>query len=118
MPRLLYVTPGHDDFLADGLFHGLRTLLGADAVDWPRIDHLYEDHPAERRRALHGLGLTLAGLLGDDSEIDRTRALDRAVAGDFDLVVFADILRNFGLFTQWMPQLALRRRADGGDRHE
>jgi hypothetical protein len=103
--RVLFVGPGHDDFLADGLFHGLRTLLGADAVDWPRIDHLYADYPLERRASLHGLGFTLAGLLGDDSEVDRTRALYRAVDGRFDLVVFADILRTFGLFTQWFPQL-------------
>ena len=105
MPRVLFVGSGHDDFLADGVFHGLRSLLGADAVDWPRIDHLYADAPAERRASLHGLGFTLAGLLADDAAVDRTRALYRAVDGGFDLVVFADILRNFGLFTQWMPQL-------------
>jgi hypothetical protein len=105
MPRVLYVGPGHDDFLADGLFHGLRTLLGADAVDVPRIDHLYADHPPERRRRLHGLGFTLAGLLGDDAAVDRDRALYRAVDGEFDLVVFADIWRTFGQWTQWMPQL-------------
>jgi hypothetical protein len=119
--RVLYVGPGHDDFLADGLFHGLRTLLGPDAVDWPRIDHLYEDYPAERRPELHGLGFTLAGLLPDDAGVDRTRALYRAADGAFDLVVFADILRTFGLFTQWFPQLRDRvpmAVIDTGDRIE
>jgi hypothetical protein len=105
MPRVLFVGPGHDDFLADGLFHGLRLLLGPDAVDFPRIDHLYTDHPMARRRRLHGLGFTLAGLLGDDAAVDRDRALYRAVDGEFDLVVFADIWRTFGQWTQWMPQL-------------
>jgi hypothetical protein len=104
-PRVLFVGPGHDDFLADGLLHGLRTLLGADAVDWPRVDHLYEDFPPERRPGLHGLGFTLANVLGDDAEVDRTRALYRALDGAFDLVVFADIMRTFGQFTQWFPQL-------------
>jgi hypothetical protein len=103
--RVLFLASGHDDFLADGLFHGLRTLLDADAVDVPRIDHLYADHPPERRPRLHGLGFTLAGLLGDDRDVDRDRAPYRAVAGEFDLVVFADIWRNFGAWTQWMPQL-------------
>ncbi len=105
MPRVLFLTPGHDDFLADGLFHGLRTLLGSDAVDLPRIDHLYADHPAQRRFRLHGMGFTLAGLLPDDRDVDRDRAAHRAVAGEFDLVVFADIWRNFGAWTQWMPPL-------------
>lgn len=105
MPRVLFLASGHDDFLADGLFHGLRALLGADAVDLPRIDHLYSDHPPERRPGLHGMGFTLAGLLGDDRDVDRARALYRAAEGAFDLVVFADIWRNFGAYLQWMPVL-------------
>jgi hypothetical protein len=105
MPRVLFLGSGHDDFLADGLFHGLRTLLGADAVDLPRIDHLYVDHPDERRPVLHGLGFTLAGLLPEDRDVDRARALYRAADGAFDLVVFADIWRNFGAYVQWMPVL-------------
>ena len=105
MPRVLFLGSGHDDFLADGLLHGLRSLLGADAVDLPRIDHLYADHPDERRPVLHGMGFTLAGLLGDDRDVDRARALYRAADGAFDLVVFADIWRNFGAYVQWMPVL-------------
>ena len=122
MTRVLFVGPGHDDFLADGLFHGLRTLLGADAVDVPRIDHLYADHPMQRRPRLHGLGFTLAGLLPDDGDVDRDRALYRAVDGEFDLVVFADLWRTFGPWTQWMPQLRDARVPlaviDGSDRVE
>lgn len=122
MPRVLFLGSGHDDFLADGLFHGLRTLLGSDAVDLPRIDHLYADHPDERRRVLHGLGFTLAGLLPGDRDVDRTRALYRAADGGFDLVVFADIWRNFGAYVQWMPVLKKAGVAmaviDTGDRIE
>jgi hypothetical protein len=122
MPRVLFLGSGHDDFLADGLFHGLRSLLGSDAVDLPRIDHLYADHPSGRRAGLHGLGFTLAGLLPDDADVDRTRALYRAAEGAFDLVVFADIWRNFGAYVQWMPVLKKAGVAmavvDTGDRIE
>jgi hypothetical protein len=122
MPRVLFLGSGHDDFLADGLFHGLRSVLGADAVDFPRIDHLYADHPDERRPVLHGMGFTLAGLLGDDRDVERTRALYRAADGAFDLVVFADIWRNFGAYVQWMPVLERAGVAmavvDTGDRIE
>jgi hypothetical protein len=122
MPRVLFLGSGHDDFLADGLFHGLRTLLGSDAVDLPRIDHLYADHPGDRRPGLHGLGFTLAGLLPDDRDVDRTRAPYRAAEGAFDLVVFADIWRNFGTYVQWMPILEKAGVAmavvDTGDRFE
>ena len=121
MPRILYVNPNFDDFLGDGLFHGLRLALGAAVVDFPRIDHLYRDYPPERRPVLHGRGFTLAGLL-DDEPVDRNRSLARAAEGEFELVVFSDIWRTFGLWTEWGPQLAERgvRIAviDGSDRVE
>ena len=54
--------------------------------------------------------------------MDRTRAPYRAADGAFDLVVFADIWRRFGLYVQWMPQLATAGVAmaviDTGDRIE
>lgn len=121
MPRVLFVHPGFDDFLSDGLFHGLRTLLGADAVDYPRIDHIYRDYPEEWRNHLHGRGFTLAGLL-DEQPIERNRAMHRALEGEFDLIVFSDIWRTFGHWTEWAPLLhaAGRRLAviDGSDRVE
>src|SRR4029078_9228171 len=105
MPPVLFLGSGHDDFLADGLFHGLRSVLGPEAVDLPRIDHLYADHPDERRPVLHGMGFPLSGLLGTARDVYRVRALYRAADGAFDLVVFADIWRNFGAYVQWMPVL-------------
>lgn len=103
--RVLVVTPGHDDFMIDGLVHGLRELLGPGAVELPRIDHLYVDYPPERLAGLHGLGFVFGRLLEDDRAVDRTRALYRACDGEFDLVVFGDIWRTFGQWAQWMPKL-------------
>jgi hypothetical protein len=121
MARVLVVNPNFDDFLTDGLFHGLRTLLGTDAVDFPRIDHLYDGHPMEWRRRLHGRGFTLAGLL-EDLPVERNRCLHRAAEGEFDLVIFSDIWRTFGLWTEWAPVLSARKRrmavVDGSDRIE
>ena len=121
MPRVLFVNPNFDDFLSDGLFHGLRGLLGPDAVDFPRMDHLYGDTPADWRTRLHGRGFTLAGLL-DDVPVERNRCLDRAADGEFDAIVFSDIWRSFGLWSEWAPVLAERGRRliviDGSDRVE
>jgi hypothetical protein len=118
MPRVLLLAPGHDDFLTDSLFHGLRSLLGERAVDYPRIDHLYRGH--RPLGDLHGRGFTLAGLL-DDVPVDRNRLLDRAENGEFDAVVFSDIWRNFGAWVEWAPRLEGRVRLavlDGADRVE
>jgi hypothetical protein len=118
-PRILYLTSGRDDFMADGLFHGLRGLLGDRVVDVPKLEHLYEGYPAERRRSLHGWGFTLSGLL-PDLPVDRGRAFDRAAAGEFDLVLFADIWWTMGLYAELLPQLDQARTAvvDGSDRVE
>ena len=104
-PRVLFVRPPTEDYLADGLFHGLRTLLGANAVEYPKHEAMYTSYPAERKAGLYGRGFTLYGLL-DDIEVDREKPFERAVDGDFDLVVFADIWRVFGEFVQLGPALA------------
>ncbi len=115
-PRVLFVTPGFEDYLSDGILHGLRRLLGNAAVDFPKQDVLY----AGGRGLVRGGGFTLYGLL-DDEPLDRHRALFRAEAGEFDLVVFGDIWRTFGLFTEWGPRLHGRVPVvvlDGSDRVE
>ena len=119
MPRVLFVNPNYVDYLADGLFHGLRTLLGPDVVDFPKAEPMYRTFTPERRARLRGHGFTLYGLL-DDIEVDRHACLERAQQGEFDLVVFGDIWRTFGLFTEWAPQLDGARIAilDGADRIE
>jgi hypothetical protein len=119
VPRVLFVNPNYVDYLADGLFHGLRTLLGADVVDFPKAEPMYRSHSAERRDKLRGHGFTLYGLL-EAIDVDRHAVLERAQEGEFDLVVFSDIWRTFGLFTEWAPQLNGTRMAvvDGADRVE
>ncbi|MEA2233993.1 MAG: hypothetical protein QOD83_3809 [Solirubrobacteraceae bacterium] len=115
-PRVLFVTPGFEDYLSDGILHGLRELLGAGAIDFPKQDVLY----AGGCGLVRGGGFTLYGLL-DDLPLDRHRALFRAEAGEFDLVVFGDIWRTFGLFTEWGPRLHGRVPVavlDGADRVE
>lgn len=119
MPRILFLTADHEDYLADGLLHGLRTLLGADIVDYPKAGFLYDSYPRERRDELYGRGFTLYGLL-PDIDVDRHRPLERARAGEFDMVVFADIWSSFGRFVQLAPELRGTPLAvlDGADRQE
>jgi hypothetical protein len=118
-PQILFVNPNFEDYLSDSLFHGLRTLLGGNVVDFPKAEYMYRSYPKDDKGRLYGRGFTLYGLL-DDIEVDRNRCLDRAHEGEFDLVVFADIWRNFGLFVQWAPQLHDVPLAvlDGADRIE
>ncbi len=119
MTRILFLTPGHEDYLADGLLHGLRTLLGADVVDFPKAEFLYDSYPLERRGELYGRGFSLYGLL-PDTATDRNRVFERARTGEFDLIVFADIWSTFGVFSELAPTISGTPMAvlDGADRQE
>jgi hypothetical protein len=121
MPRILLVNPNVEDYLADGLLHGLRTLLGADAVDFPKAEYMYDTATPEILARVRGGAFTLYGLL-EDVPLARDHMLGRALDHEFDLVVFGDIWRSFGLWTEWAPQLQRAGVAlaviDGSDRVE
>jgi hypothetical protein len=104
VPRILFVNPNHEDYLADGVFHGLRTLLSADVVDYPKAEYMYEDAGSDVLARVRGGGFTLYGLL-PDLPVERDHLLPRALDGEFELVIFGDIWRTFGVWTEWGPQL-------------
>jgi hypothetical protein len=121
MTRVLYLTSGGEDYLSDGVLHGLKSLLGADVVDVPRRDPLYAGLDPAYRAQLYGRGFTLSDRL-PDLEVDRDRPLLRARDGEFDLVVFGDIWQNWGWWTQFRPHARALRAGgtklaalDGGD---
>jgi hypothetical protein len=105
VPRVLFINGDAEDYLDDGVFHGLRMLLGADAVDYPKAEYLYDTFPPSAFEAMWGRGFTLYGLL-EDIDVGRHHALWRALGGEFDLVVFGDIWRTFGLWSEWGPRLS------------
>jgi hypothetical protein len=115
-PRVLFISGPSEDYLADGLFLGLRALLGPDAVDHPRMDALYDTVPPERRRELYGRGFGLYASLPDIA-VDRMKLDAQLAEGRFDLVIFSDIHRTFGRFIELLPQLGRVRVAvlDGSD---
>jgi hypothetical protein len=107
MTSVLFLHANAEDYLADSLLHGLRSLLGADVVDVPRRDSLYA---VGDRSRVYGRGFTLYGTL-PEIDVWRARPIDRARLGEFDVVVFADIWRYWGPWTQFRTRLReLKRR--------
>jgi len=113
-PRVLFLAPESEDYLADSLLHGLRRVLGEHCVEWPKRDPLYDSFPPERSRQLYGHGFTLYCGLLEDIEIDRTRPLERALAGEFDWVVVGSIWRSDGRWEQLRGRVRLAV-VDGSD---
>lgn len=101
--RILYLTSPDEDYLADSLLHGLRTLIGLHVVDYPRCDFLDHDLPASVRTRMHGKGFTLYGTRpkAEGDAIDRTHVWQRVRSGEFSKVVFSSIWRQYGVFLQY-----------------
>lgn len=115
-PRVLFISSAGEDYLADGVFLGLRALLGANAVDHPRMDALYETVSSARRQQLYGRGFGLYASLPDIA-VDRLNVDTELAEGRFDAVVFSDIHRTYGRFVELLPRLGGLRVAvlDGAD---
>jgi hypothetical protein len=115
--RVLFLHSGTEDYLAQALFHGLRELLGAGCVDVPRFDVMYRDLPADRRATLRGHGFTLYTLLPDLPELAPTRARWADEIGGYDLVVIANVWRQWEQLRDPAVRAAWRRvvLVDGDD---
>jgi hypothetical protein len=83
--KVLFLTHPYPNYVPDLLLHGLRKLLGPDAVDYPRKDCLYQ--------GVLGLGVCPANQLcpgwfpGDAGRVDREDIEAKVAAGFFDAVV-------------------------------
>ena len=74
------------------LFYGLRSLLGADAVDYEAIPFLYHQSDALKsslRPRLYGQGFGYAFTL-PHIEVNRSGLLARIAAKEFDVIIFGD----------------------------
>ena len=92
--------------LIDSLFHGLRTLLKNNCVDYPKMDHLYLDvyernftkdqeyqHTADAIRLTFGQQGSYLWSLPDDANVLRNEYLvgKKVDNREFDVVIYADI---------------------------
>jgi len=97
------------DYQRDLLIHGLRTRLGARAVDFVRPPHLYAPAPGsddvagttanshfKANEDLYGYGFTYAHRLRDDGAfaVDRSRIEQRIRDREFDVVIYASVHRG------------------------
>lgn len=114
------LTEDREDYLADGLLHGLRQILGIELVDHPRKHCSYiggiasGDCPG---LAVRGGGFNLYGTLPLDQEPDRNQIFRKLEMGWFDLVVVGNVWRQWGQLIDWRSLLATTPLAllDGDD---
>jgi hypothetical protein len=107
--KVLFLTNGDlPDFMADTVMHGGRTVLGADFVDFPRVNYMYTDYGDVS--GFHGRGFSHCKLLDPALEIDRTDIVQKLQTREFDIVIWGSIQRNqllFGGITSVYPRKQL-----------
>ena len=106
--KILYISKYHvSDFMADVVFHGLKSLFGDDVVDYYPQWYMYDDVDKNSLlHTFHGRGFTLCGNL-KKSNVDRTDIEGKIKAKYFDLIVYGAIYRNLDLLTlvsQYYPK--------------
>ena len=96
--KVLFFHSNHPDYLGDGLFHGLRTLLGKSCVDVPRYDSMYAPLSDRIRSKLRGNGFSLYGLLPEIPELADERYFWRKDLKKYDLVIVSNLGNLWSLF--------------------
>ena len=108
--RILFLTNDREDYLADGLLHGLRQLPGLEVVDFPRKECMYEggrQSIVAPQFGVRGGGFSLYGLLQEPvGGVDRSHIKRRLAGGWFDAVLISNVWRQWGLILQWRELLA------------
>lgn len=105
MRRVLFLTEDREDYLADGLLHGLIQRQELTVVDYPRKGVLYrEGCSGEAGLGVRGGGFSLYGLL-EERPVDRSFVIQRLERGGFDLVVIGQVWRQWGQLLDLAPWL-------------
>lgn len=96
--KILFLSQGnYPEYQGDLLFLGLRALLGADVVDVPKINILYEEtfrnNPESKRTIGWGNGFTVYGLL-PSLDVDRSDIQEKIKNRFFDLIIFGCSYRS------------------------
>lgn len=109
-PQILFLADPEPDYVADGLFHGLREILGPGVVDWPKRWPMYRDAGISGQ---YGRGFGLYGLL-PDLRVDREAIFER----DWDVVISAVLWRDWSYWQRAWKTFGDRVRhavVDGAD---
>jgi hypothetical protein len=84
-PAQITFTAQYCDYMVDCLFHGFRSLLGSDCIDYHKMPQWYD---TINKAELYGNGFTIFGLC-PDIEIDRDDLDHKIESGYFDQIIVA-----------------------------
>jgi hypothetical protein len=104
--KILFITPNCEDYLADSVLHGFKSLSEFEVIDFPKQEILYNNCPSEILKDVRGNGFTLYTGLCEDKPNIRFHLKYKLQSNYFDLIIFGDIWRTFGYFVEFHPYLS------------
>jgi hypothetical protein len=101
--KILFLSDDREDYLADGVLHGLKQINSVEVIDYPRKSCLYTKSRIDSDFSVRGGGFTLYQLLSNDlySQDAREHIQKKLEKNWFDLVIISSIWRQWGLLIQW-----------------
>jgi len=98
--RILFLNSSIPNYVTDGLFHGLRSILGITVVDIPKMDYMYEDASCEDLMKTGSKGSSLYKLLPTNCEAQGKRTFWQSDIDSYDYIFFTDIFEQWELFNR------------------
>lgn len=96
--KILFINSSIPNYVADGLFHGLRSIPGITVIDIPRMDYMYVDASCEDLKKTGSKGSSLYKLLPTNSETHGKRTFWQNDIDSYDYIFFTDIFEQWELF--------------------
>ncbi len=98
--RILFCHPVKGNYVSDGLFLGLRTILGNNCVDIPRCDIMYADLDEEKLKDTGNNGFYLYGRLTDTEPLKKARLVWQRELSKYDFFIIGNIWAQWEIFVE------------------
>lgn len=99
--KILVVTNPKEDYLADGILHGFRSIFKDSAIDYPHKKVMYTDFQGSN---IYGNGFTLFKTL-ENIGIDRSDIPKKIKSHYFDLIILSSLHRQISFIKKFYKYL-------------
>ena len=92
--KILYISYGGPDYLRCLTLIGFKKLLGKNCVDFPNVNHIYEDYSGDVKK-LYGSGISYSKIIEEDNRISFSPIQLYSLISRhyFDIVIYGSINR-------------------------
>lgn len=103
--RIIFIGENAADYLTISLLHGFKQINNIDLIEATVFQSLYKNYERKIKGKVRGKGFSLFFLIPGDAPL-HFNILDEYIRdGNYDLIIFNDIERNYGKFLEYYPFL-------------